>query len=457
MLLLTTSCDTDVVSAGADALIDGESVVVQSDTIRNIESYIFASPALMSSPDSFLLGECTMPTFGTLKADIITQFACPVGFQYPESAVLDSVSLFFAYRSWVGDGESPLRVTAYEIDGQSLSYRNQYGSDIDVSSYCSMSEASCVVSAPRLVLARDSASSSTTTSVRIALNQDFAQRLFAVRDYSSQEAFNNQFKGLYITTSFGSSTLLYVCDICLAIHYHYSYDTDQGIKTQSDTKFLYANSEVCQVNRYAYPDRDECVARLQATDTNYIVSPANIYTRVRIPMRGIKQRIIEGVSGLRPYVNLADLRIDVLNGSGTSSFNDDWASPAPTMLLIKENAFSRFFYEDATISDTCAIYSVLSTEIDSTSASRLYYYSFSMVSLLTNYLRDTISEPIDTLNMLLVPVEVTTTTSATNSVTTVSSVRQQQSVSVTKVRSAQSMDNPMDIEIVYSGFGDVIL
>ena len=51
------------------------------------------------------------------------------------------------------------------------------------------------------------------------------------------------------------------------------------------------------------------------------------------------------------------------------------------------------------------------------------------------------------LNMLLVPVSIGTSTSS--STTVVSSVRQQQTMSATKIKSAK---NGMQLEMVYSGF-----
>ena len=74
-----------------------------------------------------------------------------------------------------------------------------------------------------------------------------------------------------------------------------------------------------------------------------------------------------------------------------------------------------------------------------------YSYEFDLSTLLTKQLRE---DRFETLDMLLVPVTIMTSTT-TNSATVVSSVRQQQTVSATKIRSAK---NGMKLEIVYSGF-----
>lgn len=74
--------------------------------------------------------------FGTLKADVLTQLACPEGYAYPENAEVDSIALFFRYASWVGDDASPMAINVYELDGDVLNYNRSYTTDIDLSRYC---------------------------------------------------------------------------------------------------------------------------------------------------------------------------------------------------------------------------------------------------------------------------------------------------------------------------------
>ena len=119
--------------------------------------------------------------------------------------------------------------------------------------------------------------------------------------------------------------------------------------------------------------------------------------------------------------------------------------PAKYMLLIRENSLSRFFKNKELPSDTCALLGELTQGIDSV-GDVVYYYSYDISDFLVNQLRKETNDSI--LNMLLVPVSVETSTTALSS-SAVSSVRQQQTISATKIRSAK---NGMKLEIVYSGF-----
>jgi hypothetical protein len=116
------------------------------------------------------------------------------------------------------------------------------------------------------------------------------------------------------------------------------------------------------------------------------------------------------------------------------------------MLLIKEESLDRFFAKKELPSDTCALLSALNQGTDSV-GDAIYYYKYDLSEFLTNQLRK--EENYDELHMLLVPVSVTTTTSASTGNTGISSVRQQQTVSATKIRSAK---NGMQFKLVYSGF-----
>lgn len=465
LLIALQACKNEDVSAGRAALLSGEEVIVKSDTISSITSELKMADAITTTPDSFLLGECKLKHFGTLKADILTQFACPVGFAYPDSSEVDSVCLYLYFRSYVGDGTSPLGISVYEMDGEGLSYSAIYQSDIDVAPYCSRSN-SVLLARDYILRAGDTRDSVYVEKMsdyyyglRIPLSQAFRDKLFAIRDYSSQEAFSQLFKGLYITTTYGSNTCLYVIDMSIGIHYHYTYPTDASgsqFKVQHDTKYLYANSEVRQVNRYEYPEREhyETVLRMD-TDANYIVSPACYYTTIKIPMKDIASRILDGVDGSRPYINMAELRIDILNATSQNKANDDWAGPSLDMLLVTKSAYKDFIEDDdVELSDTCAMYGEVKYETDTLTSDYNFYYTFSLNAMLTEYMRHAASMP-DTLELVLMPVDIVSVASTNTS--TVVGVHQKQSVTVTQIRSATAKEKQMDIEIVYSGFSDVQL
>lgn len=460
---LMASCDTDLAGIGSSILTPGDSIVVKADTF-SLNSRIDSSNAIVSLPDSALLGELESD-YGTIRAEILTQLTCPEGYEYPSNAVIDSISLFFYYTSWVGDGYTPLSVNVYEMDGKQLNYSRQYKTDINLSDYCSRTKS--ILRNRRIIVAsekRDSMLSSSNVYVPMVRmmtdsTSDFFRRFSAIRKFTTQDEFNKQFKGLLLETDFGSATMLNVKDIAMGVYYHFSYDKAGRDTTVNDIKVFYANSEVRTVNRISYMDKDALLRNLanDSTRYNYIIGPAGVHTRISLPVRQMEQRmhqnLIETIFSTgdtlikRPYVNLAELRVDVENvfsGSASTLTRNDWLQPAPYMLLVRDASAERVLKGSEIPTDTCAIVGTLTQGTDSL-GNPTYYYSYDLATLLTYELRKD-STPA-WLDMRLVPVNVQTAT--TSSTTIISSVKEAQTLSATKIRSAAS---GLTLKMVYSGF-----
>lgn len=456
-------CKDDVPNAGSAVLDEDDAIIVLADTF-SLESSIVPYEAVISQSDSFLLGELETD-YGLLQARILTQFACPEGYHYPENAEIDSICLFMYYASWVGDGNSPMAVDAYLMDKATFSYLRPYTTDINVDDYCSRDKS--VLTNHRIVVATERLDSVQNSNgkyismLRMRLNDDFTNYFGAIRSFEDQDSFNRQFKGLMIESSFGSSTVLNISDVALGVYYHFSYAKAGKDTTVSDMKAFYANSEVRTINQIQYIDKEEWIDAMREDSLllNYIVAPAGVYTRVSFPMQQMVEDIfshllLDSLGEMiylykRPYVNKAQVRVEVANvysGTESGKTRNDWLQPASYMLLVKEKSVERFFANKELPTDTCALLSSLIQDVDSTGET-IYYYSFDMSDLLTRQLRQ---DSLDSqLNMLLVPVTVTTATSSTSSTTSISSVKEQQTISATAIYSAT---NGMDLKIVYSGF-----
>ena len=294
--------------------------------------------------------------------------------------------------------------------------------------------------------------------VTFRLKDDFCNRFFAIKDFSDQSRFNQQFKGLYITSEFGGATILHVPEISMAVYYHYNYQQlyDTTTYLETDIKGFYANSEVRQINHYEIINTQLEILELLEDDVDFILSPGYIFTELSIPMKLMKDSILNKIGDKRAYINQALIDMEILNvfeGEADKYDRDFWAQPSKYMLLIKEDALHRFFTTNELPSDSCALLQSISVELDSLNETH-YYYSYDLSTLLTQQLRNNDSKSLpDTLKMVLVPVDVSTSTlSSSSSTTTITSVKHKQTVSATAIRSANIKNNPMRLEVVYSGF-----
>lgn len=458
IMCLLASCKTDVSNTGMSVLDENDAIIVLTDTFP-ISSRIDSCKAIIAQADSFLLGEIETD-YGLLHASILTQLACPEGYHYPEDFhvdSIDSICLFMYYSSWVGDENSPIAVNAYMLNKQTFQYDKTYHSDLNIEDYCSRD--SSILTNRRIVVASEKMDSVQNSSgtyvpmVKMRVNDDFMRYFASIQTFDSQESFNEQFKGILLETSFGSSTVLNITDIALGVYYRFGYNKAGRDTVVHDMKAFYANSEVRTVNHLLYRDKKEWIdsLKLKADSFNYIIAPAGVYTHINFPMREIADSIMkpmrDSVTGdtlKRVYVNKAQVRVSVEN-MGTETGRNAWLQPTTYMLLIKEKSMERFFKNKELPSDTCALLGALTQSTDS-AGNNIYYYSYDLSDFMTNQLRNQANDTI--LDMLLVPVSVTTTTTSSSS-TAISSVRQQQTISATKIRSAQ---NGMEFELVFSGF-----
>ncbi len=454
LALALSACKDDVLNTGASVLPAEDEIVVCVDTF-SIKSSLLQADSIYSSPDSMLLGECDSK-FGTIHGDILTQLACPEGYEYEEGAEVDSVCIFLVYTTWYGDGHSPMSVQAYELDKNTFYYSNRYFSNIDINEYWSGEDSTYILEHDKIVVAAAPTDSAGKGQyfVRLKTNNDFAKRFFEKQDFSSQDAYSETFKGLYISSDFGSATMLHITDISLGVYYHFTYSR-AGVDTLvNNEKWFYSNSEVRRVNRISYSNSTIEKLKKDQDSVNYIVSPAHLYTCLNIPMKEMAESILnkDEMLNKRPYVNMARLRIEVLNkytGQTSQKTSDDWAQPAAFMLLVKQDAAERFFIKRELPSDSCAIVSALSSGTDSI-GNTIYYYSYDLNTLLTQQLRA--EEKTETLTMYLMPVSVETSAGSSSGTSTITAVHPLQTVSATTIRSAQNKDNPMRLEVVCSGF-----
>lgn len=465
MLLLTLgACSSDSDKTGSSLMTREDSVMVFVDTLP-LHTELLECSSVISNPDSFLLGEMET-SYGTLQARLLTQLACPVGFRYPENAELDSVCVFLTYSSYYGDGASPLQIDVRQMDKNTLEYALSYNTGIDVDAYCSMSEATRVLKHKSIELAAmldttiANNSNASYRQVWMRCNDAFATDFFLnKRDFSSQESFNQQFKGLYLSTNFGGSTVLNVMGVALAVYYHFEYERAGETIRETDMKAFYSNSEVRQVNSIRYLDNDntgqqeDLVHMLQNDDSCFVISPAGVYTALDIPIRDLTDQIAHNIGDKRVYVNMARMIVYVKNSfhGKQEDFNRDyWSTPANNILLLKKEARNTFFEKKMLPTDTLAILGSLMNTTDSLDRVR-YYYSFDISTLLTLQIRDSIHLP-DTMHMVFVPVSVERATSNNNGSSTTIGVKQSQELSTTIFPSGKASVDPVRLEVVYSGF-----
>jgi hypothetical protein len=449
-VLFAACSDINVSDMGSQLLPPSDQMTVSADTF-SVRSDNYVVPYIYAYPDSFLLGTFYDQKFGTTHADIFAQVEKPAKYVYPDSVTIvpDSIYLIMYYKRYFGDKYSPMHISVYEMNKATFNYTTAYPSNLNPAVYTDKS----LLIGQKTVTAVNALIKGDSTAIAIKLSSDFLNRFTSAGPdiYNDENKFLEFFKGLHITTDFGSATMFYINQIGLEYFHHYTYSTkgsagqDTTIKVNNVIPFP-ANDMVRQVNRFMHPDTTQVLNNLSlaAKQIHHISAPANLFTKVQLPLRAMHKKMES--PDKRTFINSAKLRIDI------AEFDDaKIARPvSANLLLIKENAMHRFFAKKELPNDTISVIGTYTPEFNSVTKEYDYYYEFDLSRYIANEFR-TANHKTELMpewsDFVVVPVRITY---GSNSV--VSKVRHQILMNGVTIAGGQHPDKPMLIKTIYSKF-----
>jgi len=421
-------------------------VAVDTFYLQTTDSLASAISAQCADSMSMLLGEYYSEKYGAVKADLIVQVAPPLGYEFPDAKYNpqpDSVILYMFYRSYFGSKTEPFEISIYKLNKKTPEYSVQYLTNLDVSEFLDINNNNLLgkkITTSINQSLKDSVLNSTsyTPTIKYFFSPQQMKDFFDEAKgnvYSKTEDFLNAFKGLYITTTYGKSTMLYLFEIDLKLYYHYTYTTktNSGLDTviTVNTYITYpANKEVRQLNVITH---DKISEKINLRDSvNYITATAGIYPRITLPVAKISQKMKSHFPNKDIFINSAIVSIEA-----TEIDSSKTAMPIPGSLLvlpvkefdnlIKTNSIKIVNNDSATI----ATYNSSKKE-----------YTVNMAYLLNKAKNDSITNA----DYLLIPIDVFSSSSG------LSEIRPAKRIGAVTVRSGKNAYSPMRLELVYSGF-----
>ncbi len=431
------SCADDLTNVGVSIQPGSDEISVNADTFHVVTENVYVD-SIYTRQDSFLLGTFYNNKYGSTTADILAQVECPVGYKFPSNAVADSAIVYMYYTTWFGDDLSPMDVSIYEMNVNTFKYSEPYYSNLNVANYCDKSK----LLSHRLFTA-SGVSTATTKAVKFPLPKTFVDRLSKDSLFMSSDNFLKSFGGFYITSSYGSSAILNVSRILMQYYYHHTISKNGKDTTIVTAVPFPANEWVRQVNRYVHEDRSEKAKLRDTINYNYVSSPANLETRIKIPLARMNDSIYSKLANKKLSMNSALLKVEVAE-------IDDSSLPVPLtsyLLLIKESAMKRFFENNELPNDTCAILGKYNAVLNDSTNEYDYYYSFNTAKLVANEIKNKSYLTNEYLNMRLIPVRVTI-----DSNSSVTEVKHQFLFTGVTLKSGSNQESPMKINAVFSGF-----
>lgn len=440
-VLLSACEDKTATDMGAVLQTEADKITLGTETF-NLETDNEIISSMVSRPDSFLLGTYIDKHFGTTNADFFMQVESPLNFPYPAGAVPDSAELVLQYFSWFGYKYSPMEVSVYLMDqNKTFDFNSTYYSDLKVEDYTSKSNLigrKSFTAKDALFLKTDS------TAIKMKLSDDFVNNKFnavLTDTIPNLNSFLKFFPGLYVTSNFGSASMLHISTAVLRYHFHY-YFQENGKKANAYINYP-ANSWVRQVNRVNHPDAAIISQKLDETDTvNFISSPAHIYTSINLPIARIKDKI-NNVHNKKLNINSAQLRLDITQLEEMSD-----AQRVPEYLLILRDtatdSYKEFFQKRKLPNSTTSVLAQYARGKDKITGETAFYYTFDMAMLIKNELNNNSNANV---KYIVVPVAV-----KKNSSGSIIEVKEQNLMRSVSICSGNNSKRPMKLDLIYSLF-----
>lgn len=445
-VLMLMACSGNSNSVGIEIQPDVDAIHSVFD-IFSLTSRDVEAPPVSAQCDtsSMLLGNYYNNRYGGTKAELLVQFMPPEGYEFPSEAYNpqpDSLIMVMTYNGFCGSFNEPFELAVYEMNKGHIEYNRQYLSDLNVDDYCDRS----ILMGKRLATSIDQ----TLTSEEIydedfqpyisyKFSQEQLERFFNMpRDvYESREKFLEEFKGVYITPTYGQSSMLYLREIYLQLYYHYTYKKNGEEKVVSTYITYPASHEVRQLNIISHPNREQFLNKIDSV--NVMKAAGGIYTEVEIPIGEIRRRIHDSIGDKTLMMNGALLSFEI-----TDQHLAARSMPMFSYLLMLPSDQVEDFVKTNTLPNTFDTAMVVG-----------YYsqipqqeYQFDLSYFLAKRIRSNPYDYDEVLKMTVLPISATQSSTSSTGITAIRPMKQ---LSAASVRSPRNGYSPMRLEISYSG------
>lgn len=330
------SCDDDLNKLGGSIQPPGDQIFAGTDTLGVIARTVSMQDSIYAQTVNGILGKYQDDLFGTIKSDYLCQLVFPEDAKFKDNvASIDSVQLIIGYVSYVGDTISPMGLSAYKVTQDLPEY---FYTNANPKKYTDMKT---LITSKTFSIAGSKIISQSSKYRQIIANIDtaFAKDLNAAiksGKVKDKDSFNKYFPGLYITTTFGSGTLIQPIQTSINIKYSYYTEAPDSIPIRSTRFALTATTEINQLNHVENKNPESLFDK--NSGMTYIKTPAGVYPEIVFPIKKIKE-------------NMAKNKYDAINTalfSITGYTEKEPTGPfsygrAETLLLINKDSVDYFF------------------------------------------------------------------------------------------------------------------
>lgn len=405
--ILTVSCNDTLDKIGFSIQPDIDRLTVGIDTLH-LQARTVQVDSMFGKTNYPVLGEYADPVFGSIKSDYIAEFYLSKNMGFKDGAIIDSVRVEVIYSQLMGDTIAPMKLSVYKVIN-SLKGSDDF-TNVDPTKFSDMTaplgEQSFTGANSTYRIKTYTAEDYSTVNYRefyvsVKLPETIGETFLSEYNktghgkLSDTDTFREFFPGLYLTTSFGNSTIVSVDQTALLVYYKYL--DEKGSSTNQDTirTDVFKLNNTPEVRQMNHIKNNNVNLLKENSSVTYIKSPAGVNTEIKFPVSEIHDKLQSKA------LNLVNFTVFALPDIADNKLIK--ISPPDYLLLVNKDSLDGFF-ENRKLSDN--VTSFLSEKFDATS----YSYKFNNISsMLNHYNQANDGEPYD-LVYYLIPVDATFST-----------------------------------------------
>lgn len=433
IVLAFVACDDDLNGVGGTIQPPSDSISVAPDTIFINAKTVSMKDSVYARTINGVLGKYEDDLFGTIKSDYLCQFYSPGDVKFKGiDHVIDSAHFAIDFTKFSGDSLAPMGLSVYEVTKPLV---ENFYTNVDPSKYYNkkdiLAQEAYTIDGAKVVATSNNIKQ---REIIADLGVPFGKKIYnAYKDgtIKDNESFNNFFKGVYVTTTFGSGSLIHVASTSIDIYYKYTDVKGNHDKTKDTirtaTFSLSVTPEIIQLNHIQNTNPDELF--IEGTGATYMKTPAGVCTEVVFPIKEISDNMAK--NNLK---NVLSAQFS-LKGYTEKESDSKLALERPTYFLMIDKDSINTFFSKRKLPDG-------KTSFVTTRNAAYNTYNFANVATLVNHYKEA---KIDNPTFVILPVDV-----ATENKTTVA-VYNYLKPSTAVLRSD---DKSMQMELIYSRFAN---
>ena len=344
-----SSCGDENSLIGSSIVDTDLEIVVDSSFQKMITAESIPNDSVVGRTITQLIGRISIPGYGKLETDFLTQFMSASTFDTVGVDRLDSLVLYLSYNteSFTGDSLAPMQLSVYPLEKQ---LQSPGYSSIDPADYYNAQSAPIALKSynASFLGLPDSLVKLGYKTIRVKLPDAMAEQFFEKYKtdpliFSSPSRFTQYFPGFYVKTSYGSGCVVNVQNSVMNLHYTKTTVINDKDSTYASTQTLMAVTPEIATGNHIKLEIDPAIESGIAAGRVYLVAPAGLNVLLHFPTREIVRSFEESVgaggSTIQGLINSLILEVP-LKELPKSSYK---LEPPQFLLFVRKSELQSFF------------------------------------------------------------------------------------------------------------------